>query len=169
MNSGTFAAFVILSALCLAGQASAKSDTELPVGVRPLEAQAVTALYANKTVKFPDAKTGGFKFYFAPNYTIAAYAEDGSSIGAGRWHVADNEMCMETRWRSRLTSRSRPYRSCYAWFTDGGADWTRVTRGPLRGNVYKGDAKLVSSGDQVGGAVAKIKATLANVKFRPKR
>jgi hypothetical protein len=153
MKSGTFAACLIVSTLCVAGQAAAKSDTELPAGVRPLGAHAVAALYADKTVEFPDARTGGFKFYFAPDHTIAAYAEKGSSVGAGRWSVADNQMCMVTRWRTGRVIGSRPYRICYAWFTDGSAYWTRVTRGPLRGHVYKGDAKLVSNGDQVSARI----------------
>jgi hypothetical protein len=165
MRRGTFAACLMLSALCLGAQglgeqARAESYTVLPAGVQPLDAQAVAALYADQTVEFPDAKTGGFKFYFAPNRTIAAYAVNGSSIGVGHWSVNDNQMCMATRWRSKRVFRSHLYQSCYAWFTDGSADWTRVTRGPMRGHVYKGDVSKVSPGNRVSAELRRIENAL---------
>jgi len=129
-------------------------DTKLPPDVRALAAPDIINIYANKTIRYPT-----FTYYFGPDGHLVGYTKDRRSFGTGNWHVEGNEICMKSTWRAGQHSWSASYVSCSTWYSDGNAYWAQITRGGERGNVYKGNASLVTNGDYVSDVVSKMKNT----------
>ncbi len=134
---------IIIAALALIGSASAEALTKLPEGAKPLDADTVTKLYADKTIDYPN----GIRYYFMPTHGILASNNDHSSSATGRWTVHDNHICTETNWHVKGQRQTYFHRYCYAWYSDGHAYWGQVTEGKGSGEVFKGNASLVHTGD----------------------
>jgi hypothetical protein len=136
---------IVIATLTMLGSASAEALTKLPEGAKPLDADTVTKMYADKTIDYPN----GIRYYFMPTHGILASNKDHSSSATGHWTVKNRTICTDTNWHVKANpGKSYFYRYCYAWYTDGKAYWTQITEGKGRGHVFKGDASLVQSGDQ---------------------
>jgi Protein of unknown function (DUF995) len=142
---------LLISVFCIANHAEGGVEGKLPDNVRPLTANEVVNIYSGKTIDYP-----GFKYYFEPDGHLVGYTKNMKSIASGDWRVEDNQICIRSVWRNNDSGQTAIYRSCNAWYSDGTAYWTKITRGGLAGNVYKGDGKLVTPGDQVSDVVRKL-------------
>jgi hypothetical protein len=142
---------VAASILCASNLAEA-SQVKLPTDVRPLTQQETANLYSGKTINYP-----GFSYYFGPDGYLVGVTRDGRSFGRGTWAVDDNTICVRSIWQSKLTSRSFRFHTCYTWYANDAAYWTKITKGRFSGSVYKGDPSVVVEGDNVSELAAKVK------------
>ncbi len=159
MNSAAKTCFVI-SILCLAHQTAAGAEGKLPYNVRVLTSNETVNIYANKTIDYRK-----FKYYFGPDGYLVGYTKNLESFAFGDWHVEGNEICMRSIWQSKYSAKTATYRTCNAWYFDGAEYWTTITRGGLSGNVYKGDAKLATEGDQVSEIANKLRNHRSGARF----
>jgi hypothetical protein len=137
-----------------AGQANA--NIALPENAKPLSPEETRDIYKDKTIDFKIVK-----YYFGSDSRIAGYSRSPRSFATGTWSVSDNEFCMSVVWRGSRRAYAVKYHSCSQWFSDGSTYWTKIVRNSSRqlvGRVYKGDEKMMASGDSVSAMANKIKS-----------
>jgi hypothetical protein len=142
----------------------AASGEALPTDVRPLTREEVVKIYSGKTISYT-----GFSYYFGPDGYLVGVTTNHLSSGKGRWVADDNAICLHSTWQAGSASKS--FDVCYAWYVDDAAYWTKITKGQLSGNVYKGDSSRVTAGDHVSELVAaasrgRLRASLSQVMWR---
>ncbi len=134
-----------------AGPDAARAEPQLPADVHALSTSETTLLYSDKTIDY-----GTVEQYFAPDGSLIGYTKNHKYFARGQWRVKDNEICTWARWRRRGETRHTLFRTCSAWYGDGHQYWTQVTKGADRGQIFKGNASLVSEGDHVSNIVCRI-------------
>ncbi len=137
-----FAGLVIYSEML-----HAETTGPLPAGVRPLTAEETRNIYRDKTIDYTFAQ-----YYFRDDGTLIGYSRFPESFAVGKWSVNANEFCMRTLWRGAKRIKPLKFSSCYEWYSDGRAYWTKIVRSSapkIIGAVFKGDEKMASAGDRV--------------------
>ncbi|MGO9171572.1 MAG: DUF995 domain-containing protein [Rhodomicrobium sp.] len=152
------AALTFVALIASANLAQANSSTMLPEGARPLTAQETADIYREKTIDY-----GVAQYFFSSDGSLVGFSANPTSFANGTWSVNSNEFCMTALWHGQKNAKPVEHMTCSQWYFDGNAYWTKIIRSSSKkivGRVYKGNEKMVASGDKISGRVYKLKASL---------
>ncbi|MEF0944301.1 DUF995 domain-containing protein [Rhizobium sp. BR 362] len=140
----------------------AKNSGKLPENAKPLTSEEVKQLYVGKTLKYKD--NGNIYYTFTPDGKLLGLADktNGTHHTAdGTWTVNDNVFCFQSDWKDQTGKSVFKYSPCQAWFRAGKTLWTKNVSGvddQYAGDIYTGEAKNISKGDQVSKRLVGLKA-----------
>ncbi|SDP48588.1 Protein of unknown function [Phyllobacterium sp. YR620] len=156
-----------LSALLLAGNASAAPKTQvdeatakLAASATPMKATALQKLYVDRTWKWKDG--GGF--FSADQRQFTAWSRKGAawSYGEGRWYVTDGgKLCLQALWSSKMERGGAV--TCFLHREKDGVIYQKPSLGGSwyvfrHDPVQKGDEALkLVKGDRVSKEVFRLK------------